>query len=366
VGALHGLAGESVTAGIVEEEEGSGRRLLSEGEILYSDCVEWDVGRMIVKTGDDLRQEQLAMQLICLLKRIVEDASLTLWFLPYRIITVAKNAGLIEPVPAVMSLHELKQKSGLSTVRQYFESRWGDAASPSFIAAQRRFAESMAAYSLATYFLQVKDRHNGNILLDHRGRVIHIDFGFMLGTAPGQGIVAFEDAPFKLTQELVDVLLDEENVGKLPAGFASAGGGARVDDVALSLAGGDDDVRVKWENGVPVRVETGVSAGGAAAEAVGDPAFSYFQELLLQGFIATRAKFPRLMLHVQIAMDGPPLPFNTATKHAKIMDDFRQRFALSLTEEQLEAHVRELIRQSLSSWRSSAYDSFQRLSNGIL
>jgi len=45
---------------------------------------------------------------------------------------------------------------------------------------------------------QVKDRHNANILVDKQGHLIHIDFGFMLGTSPAG--VKFEAAPFKLTQ----------------------------------------------------------------------------------------------------------------------------------------------------------------------
>ncbi|CAN0465814.1 unnamed protein product, partial [Ectocarpus sp. 8 AP-2014] len=53
--------------------------------------------------------------------------------------------------------------------------------------------------------IQVKDRHNGNILLDARGRVIHIDFGFMLANSPG-GNFNFESAPFKLTAEFVDLM----------------------------------------------------------------------------------------------------------------------------------------------------------------
>lgn len=49
----------------------------------------------------------------------------------------------------------------------------------------------------------MKDRHNGNLLLDEEGHIIHIDFGFMLSNSPGG--VNFESAPFKLTRELLEV-----------------------------------------------------------------------------------------------------------------------------------------------------------------
>ena len=57
---------------------------------------------------------------------------------------------------------------------------------------------------MITYLLQIKDRHNGNILLDREGHLVHIDFGFMLSNSPGN--LGFEAAPFKLPLEYVEVL----------------------------------------------------------------------------------------------------------------------------------------------------------------
>lgn len=63
----------------------------------------------------------------------------------------------------------------------------------------------MAPYSVISYILQIKDRHNGNILIDNEGHIAHIDFGFIFDWSPGHDM-RFESAEFKLTSEMIKIL----------------------------------------------------------------------------------------------------------------------------------------------------------------
>lgn len=166
----------------------------------------WRLVSVIVKAGDDLRQEQLAMQLISLFDQIFKEAKLNLWLKPYDILATETDCGLIECVTDAMSIDSIKKSlpPGMTTLRDYFILHFGAENTKAYKQARKAFLQSLAGYSLVCYMLQIKDRHNGNILLDRQGHLVHIDFGFMLSNSPGD--MNFESAPFKLSQDFVQVM----------------------------------------------------------------------------------------------------------------------------------------------------------------
>lgn len=177
----------------------------------------WDLVSVIVKTGADLRQEAFACQLIDVCHKIWVDAGVDVWVKLMRILVTGESSGLIETITNGVSLHSLKRsltmasiESGrnprhrIATLKDHFLKAFGEPDSKPHRAGVDAFKRSLAAYSVISYILQLKDRHNGNVLIDSEGHIIHIDFGFMLSNSPGS--VGFEAAPFKLTHEYVDVL----------------------------------------------------------------------------------------------------------------------------------------------------------------
>ena len=168
----------------------------------YGHVQGWRLLPAIVKCGDDLRQELMAYQFLLALQNIWQQEHVPLWIRPYKILVTAAEGGLIEPVLGTVSLHQVKKHSKMS-LKEYFLKEFGSESSQAFLDAQKNFVRSCAGYSIVSYLIQVKDRHNGNILLDAEGHIIHIDYGFILSTSPKN--LGFENSPFKLTQEFVDV-----------------------------------------------------------------------------------------------------------------------------------------------------------------
>ncbi|CAL0306660.1 unnamed protein product [Lupinus luteus] len=273
---------------------------------IYGKIPGWDLRSVIVKSGDDCRQEHLAVQLISHFYDIFQEAGLPLWLRPYEVLCTSSYTALIETISDTASLHSIKSRyPNISSLREFFNAKYEEN-SPSFNLAQRNFVESMAGYSLVCYLLQVKDRHNGNLLLDEEGHIIHIDFGFMLSNSPGG--VNFESAPFKLTRELLEVM--------------------------------DSD-----------------------AEGVPSEFFDYFKVLCIQGFLTCRKHAERIILLVEMLQDSDFPCFNGGPR---TIQNLRKRFHLSLTEEQCVSLVLSLISSSLDAWRTRQYDYYQRVLNGIL
>ncbi|XP_064416692.1 phosphatidylinositol 4-kinase beta isoform X3 [Latimeria chalumnae] len=269
----------------------------------YGHLPNWRLLSVIVKCGDDLRQELLAYQVLQQLQSIWEQERVPLWIKPYKILVISSDSGMIEPVVNAVSLHQIKKQSQLSLL-DYFLQEHGNYTTEAFLTAQRNFVQSCAGYCLVCYLLQVKDRHNGNILLDSEGHIIHIDFGFILSSSPRN--LGFETSAFKLTAEFVDV-----------------------------MGGLDGDM------------------------------FNYYKMLMLQGLIAARKHMDKVVQIVEIMQQGTgsQLP---CFHGSSTIRNLKERFHMNMTEEQLQGLIEQMVDGSMRSITTKLYDGFQYLTNGIM
>ncbi|KAJ3106703.1 Phosphatidylinositol (PI) 3-kinase [Phlyctochytrium bullatum] len=120
-------------------------------------CIDGSEYPIIFKTGDDMRQDQLVVQIITLMDKLLRKENLDLKLTPYKVLATGSD-------------HDT-------------------------------YIKSCAGYCVITYLLGVGDRHLDNILLTTTGHLFHIDFGFILGRDPKPF-----PPPMKLSKEMVDVM----------------------------------------------------------------------------------------------------------------------------------------------------------------
>ncbi|BGP37895.1 Phosphatidylinositol 4-kinase stt4 [Rhodotorula kratochvilovae] len=164
----------------------------------------------IFKVGDDCRQDVLALQIIAMHKNIFNSLGLDLLVTPYRVTATGPGCGVIDVIPNATSRDEMG-RAKINDLQSFFVMKYGPIESPEFQKARNNFVQSMAAYSLLCYIVQIKDRHNGNIMIDGRGCITHIDFGFLFDIGPGG--VKFEPSSFKLSHEMVVLMGGKDSVG---------------------------------------------------------------------------------------------------------------------------------------------------------
>ena len=144
---------------------------------------------MMFKTGDDLRQDQLVVQIIALMDRLLLKENLDLKLTPYRILATSTLAGAIKFIPNTplsSILGNAKYKGTILGYLRYHNPASSDSASVLGVRkdAMDTYVKSVAGYCVITYLLGVGDRHLDNLLLATDGRFFHIDFGYILGRDP--------------------------------------------------------------------------------------------------------------------------------------------------------------------------------------
>ncbi|MES1910793.1 MAG: hypothetical protein MHM6MM_003325 [Cercozoa sp. M6MM] len=167
---------------------------------------------VIFKSGDDLRQDILTLQLLKVMDDRWLSEGLDMRMKPYNVIATGVNAagkgvGMIEVVLNSVTTSHIQHANGgafdMRTLNRFLESKNKGIG---FLQAVQNFVHSCAGYCVATFVLGIGDRHNDNIMLAEDGHLFHIDFGHFLGNFKSKMGVKRERSAFVLTPEMAFVM----------------------------------------------------------------------------------------------------------------------------------------------------------------
>uniref|UniRef100_A0A096M3U2 Phosphatidylinositol 3-kinase catalytic subunit type 3 n=3 Tax=Poeciliinae TaxID=586240 RepID=A0A096M3U2_POEFO len=153
---------------------------------------------VIFKHGDDLRQDQLILQIISLMDKLLRKENLDLKLTPYKVLATSTKHGYMQFVQSVPVAEVLATEGNIqSFFRKHAPSEKGPYGISSEV--MDTYVKSCAGYCVITYILGVGDRHLDNLLLTKTGKLFHIDFGYILGRDPKP-----LPPPMKLSKEMVE------------------------------------------------------------------------------------------------------------------------------------------------------------------
>jgi len=168
-----------------------------------------EIKKVIIKNDTSLRKESLVANLISILqyklylhirKRNIEIFEL----MPsYQISIISNDVGIIEFVENSVTLRKINNQG--QTIQNYILDRSQDELIKTI---KNRFAKSLAISCCLSYILGLGDRHLDNIMINNKGQIFHIDYGYLMDN-PATTILS--EPRIKITGLMIDFLGGENS-----------------------------------------------------------------------------------------------------------------------------------------------------------